>query len=110
MTPHNQFERAPLQSPRIGFSAALAEGGVPYRRQGVVPVSWAELGRERRRCRIAHPGAGFGLTRAGVVARLTPRQLQAEWWLVDTVAKRQHEEYKAAAYVSDWGSNRLAEK
>ena len=30
--------------------------------------------------------------------------------LVDTVAKRQHEEYKATVYVSDRGSNRLAEK
>ena len=45
--------------------------------------------------------------RGYLVTTLTPGEMQAEWWLVDTVAQRQHTETRAAAFVSESGSNRL---
>ncbi len=45
--------------------------------------------------------------RGYLVTTLTREQMQAEWWLVDTVLQRQHTETRAAAYVSTSGSNRL---
>ena len=43
-------------------------------------------------------------------AKVTPAEMQAEWWLVDAVAQRQHRQTRAAAFVSESGSNQLARK
>ncbi|MEM8768839.1 MAG: alkaline phosphatase D family protein [Pseudomonadota bacterium] len=45
--------------------------------------------------------------RGYLITTLTQAEMRAEWWLVDTVGSRQHEQRLAAAYVSESGSNRL---
>ncbi len=45
--------------------------------------------------------------RGYLVTTLTKEQMRAEWWLVNTVTSREHEQTLGAAFVSESGSNRL---
>lgn len=45
--------------------------------------------------------------RGYVVVDLNPERASAQWWLVDTVAKVQHQEHLAATMITELGANHL---